>query len=327
MNRKRIFVLLFAVILLAVACCAAGYKAYSLYTGLCSKMDYTNETIYELSEKADSMQRQLNQRAYHFVSDDLPHYRFDDRWARQTPPLIAHALGGIDGNDYTNSLEAFEQNYALGYRVFEVDLSFPDTDYTLIASHDRERWLDKAGLDDESVYSYKNFMNSTLYGQYTPLDFRDIIDLMAAYPDIYIVTDTKYTDAPSVMLQFSQLVKYAQSVDESVLSRLIPQIYHEAMLGWVMSVYPFPSVIYTLYQSGSTVENALEFCQRSGIGFLTMPVEDFTRNAAVLSEHPEITVAVHTVNDVQEARYCLDAGADWLYTDFLPPEEFGLKTP
>lgn len=37
---------------------------------------------------------------------------------------IAHAMGGIDGEAYTNSMEAFKENYARGHRLFEVDLHF-----------------------------------------------------------------------------------------------------------------------------------------------------------------------------------------------------------
>ena len=36
--------------------------------------------------------------------------------------LVAHALGGVDGQTYTNSVEAFEKSYRDGLRWFEVDL-------------------------------------------------------------------------------------------------------------------------------------------------------------------------------------------------------------
>jgi glycerophosphoryl diester phosphodiesterase len=37
--------------------------------------------------------------------------------------LVGHAFGEIDGNAYSNSLEAFRENYSLGIKVFEVDFS------------------------------------------------------------------------------------------------------------------------------------------------------------------------------------------------------------
>ena len=53
-------------------------------------------------------------------------------WAQQNQ-LIAHAMGGIDGQVYTDSLEAWEENYKRGYRVFEVDLRVLD-DATVVCS-------------------------------------------------------------------------------------------------------------------------------------------------------------------------------------------------
>lgn len=43
-------------------------------------------------------------------------------WSVRGPILIAHALGGVDSNTYTNSLEAFQQSYKNGFRVFETDV-------------------------------------------------------------------------------------------------------------------------------------------------------------------------------------------------------------
>lgn len=314
----KLALVLSACLLVVCVLLAAGYKALSLYSSLSRKMDYANDLIYEANEGIRDLR--------YTVNCELQRFTFDYDWAEQLPPFIAHALGGIDGNTYTNSLEAFEQSYASGYRIFEIDLSFPDTGYTLIACHDRDQWIEKANADTDAVFSYENFMSSALCGQYTPLDYRDVIDLMAAYPDVYIVTDTKYMDKVSILLQFSQLVRYAQSVDESVLSRLIPQIYNENMLIPVMSVYPFSSVIYTLYQSGSTLDEAIDFCGKSGIRFLTMP--DYwlnDQNCSTLSRHPELITAVHTVNDAQAAQGLFELGIDLLYTDFLSPESCGFS--
>ena len=49
--------------------------------------------------------------------------------------LIAHALGGIGGKPYSNSLEAFIENYNKGIRIFEVDLSITSDGY-VVCRHD-----------------------------------------------------------------------------------------------------------------------------------------------------------------------------------------------
>lgn len=49
--------------------------------------------------------------------------------------FIAHALGGIDGKKYTNSLEALNEGYDNGIKLFEVDLSMT-SDNVMVARHD-----------------------------------------------------------------------------------------------------------------------------------------------------------------------------------------------
>lgn len=315
MKKRRSIVIclavLLAVLLAAGALVIAARKAYSLYTSLGRKVDYTNEVLYSLNDSVQNLQWQLG--------NALASYEFDYSWAEQTPPLIAHAFGEIGGNTYTNSLEAFQLNYAQGHRVFEVDLTFPGDSYTLIACHDKAHWRAKSGAPSSVAYTYESFMASTLCGQYTPMDYRDVIDLMIEHPDICIVTDTKYTDRVSVLLQFAQLVKYAQARDASVLDRLIPQIYHEDMLSWVMSVYPFRSVIYTVYQTAASDQEILEFCQHSGIRFVNAPKTRIKPSTLALWSDAGIITATHTINAPEQAQQLYAQGVDFLYTDSLTP--------
>ena len=48
---------------------------------------------------------------------------------------ILHALGGMEGQyTYINSIDCLEENYASGYRLFEVDVSFT-SDGKLVLAH------------------------------------------------------------------------------------------------------------------------------------------------------------------------------------------------
>lgn len=308
----RLFSMLLILALLAAGIFFVAAKAYSMYLTLCRKMDYACSTIYSVHELAKSTDKKL---IYGNTS-----YSFDYGWIGQTPPLIAHAFGGVDGHDYTNSLEAFEHNYALGHRVFEVDFDLTD-EYLMVASHDQGMWRMMSNAQEDIPYTYEAFMSMPLEGQYTPLDYRDVVDLMIRYPDIYIVTDTKYSDQTTVLLQFSQLVKYAEQTDVTVLDRIIPQIYHEDMLNWVMSVHPFKSVIFTLYAYGNLPQDAYSFCERSHIRFLTVPHSWITQESLALWDQLGITVAAHTVNDPSLAQSLKEMGVDILYTDTLIPAD------
>ena len=238
----------------------------------------------------------------------------------QTPALVAHALGGIQDHTYTNSLEAFEHNHALGHRVFEVDLDITD-EYIPIASHDEARWRELSGAAEETPYTHSAFMSQSILSEYTPLDYRAVIDLMIRYPDIYIITDTKYSDHATVLVQFSQLVKYAAEAGKNVLDRIIPQVYHQDMLHWIMSVHPFKSVILTLYSSAIDPQTAYTICEQTGVRYITAPEAWITAEAMEIWNHLGMTVAAHTVNDRSSMEKLLKLGVDIIYTDFLSPAD------
>jgi len=291
----------------------AALKAKSLYDRLASKMDYITEVVYRMETDLSDVR--------YTVSRGFAHYDFDYAWA-QEPDLVAHAMGGIDGKNYTNSVEAFEENYARGYRVFEVDFGLTEQSEQMLCLHDEQLWREQTGIDESIPCDHASFMASKLYGQYTPMDCSGLIDLMIAYPDIYIVTDTKHSVKHDVMYQFSQLVRCAVNKDASVLDRIIPQIYHEEMLGWVMAVHPFKSMIYTLYATEWTQDSVQAFCERSGVGMVTMWSALAKPEIVEAWNRAGIQVAVHTVNDAQRAKEHLEQGVQLVYSDDLLPADF-----
>jgi glycerophosphoryl diester phosphodiesterase len=213
---------------------------------------------------------------------------FDYDWTQSG--LISHALGGIAGDTYTNSLEAFEYNYELGHRVFEVDFEFT-SDMVLMCRHD----FNRNNYETRGDLHFKDYELNSLpktwpkvkaaEGAYTMLCFDDICRMIQKYPDIYIVTDTKYTDSEAVEAQFRYMVEHAGQADSDgdgsgILSHLIVQIYNRPMFQKIMDIYPFSSVIYTLYQSEDTDDQVVDFIKESGIRVVTTPAENFRADLA-----------------------------------------------
>lgn len=251
-------------------------------------------------------------------------YAFDYGWTEEAP-LIAHAFGGIGHRfTYTNSLEAFEENYAKGHRVFEVDFDLTN-EYAMIAAHDEQTWRSKVGCGEEAPYTLDYFLSVPIYDRFTPMDCRRVVELMNRYPDIYIVTDSKYTDEIRVTLQFSQLVQCARRTNPEVLDRIIPQIYHEEMLDWIMRIHPFRSVIFTLYMTEWTPESVFDFCSRSGVRFITMWDYLVTPEILELWNSIGIETAVHTVNGVEDAMNFYEMGVNVIYTDYLQPADVAAR--
>ena len=206
--------------------------------------------------------------------------------------VICHALGSTaEGVGLTNSREAFVYNYRRGQRVFEA------------------------------------FLNAPIYGQYTPLTLEDWFGIMETHPDIWLVTDTKYSQ--EVEKQFRLFVDTA--VDngyEDVLSRVIVQIYYKEMYDEVRAVYPFENILLTLYYIGYPLGEAGEaealkdFMAGNGIPVLTMPSGWWSEEIEKDLADSGIKVFVHTVNDGAEARQRLTEGISGIYTDVILPAEF-----
>lgn len=270
------------------------------------------------------------------VADDVtvdvpgsePPYNFDYSWV-EGHPYVAHAFGGILGDPYTNSHEAFLLNYQLGHRIMEVDFYLTDDGYT-VSAHDADQWRQNASIPvdteinpstpDTSKFTYDNFMSSLWYDKYHPVDLATLFKLLQEYPDVRIVTDTKFADEENVRKQFTAFVDSANEVDPSLLDRFIIQIYQPEMLDWIMDIYPWKSVIYTLYINPDwTPENVLAFSETSGVKFITMWDSWLTTDISNLWKPAGIKIATHTINNAARATDSRNRGADVIYTDFLLP--------
>lgn len=244
-----------------------------------------------------------------------------------TPPpqmkTIAHAGGAIDGNDYTNSLEAILLNYSSGHRVFEIDFSVT-SDNQLICKHGWKNVLQEGAVSGEPMSS-QAFMNTPILGQYTPLSFETLCQLMDKYPDLWIVTDTKDTEVEAVQRDFELLIDTAKACGmESVLDRMIVQIYSEEMYDTVSHIYPFKSWIYTLYKfwlgDKETFQACIRFCYENDIDGITTWNYYVTPELMQIANAYDIPWYAHTENDVENAKAMISLGLAGIYTDNITPD-------
>lgn len=160
---------------------------------------------------------------------------------------IGHSFGEIDGHSYTGSLEAFRYNYEKGLRVFEVDMEITSDD-KVVLRHDWNQKIQE-GISSADPPTQERFLSIPILGEYTPLSFEELCSIMMEYPDIWIVTDTKYKDPKMVNKQFAIIKETALKADAlNVFDRFIVQLYSEEMYETVEAIYPFESYIFTMYQ-------------------------------------------------------------------------------
>ena len=184
-----------------------------------------------------------------FASSEEAQAASEETEAVQISDLIAHAGGAIIGEDrvsiYTNSPEAIEANYALGFSTFEMDLELT-SDGKIASVHD---W-DDYGLKNGEPMSSEEWLAAGSAGKdeseahYTSLLFEDILDIMEKYPDIVIVTDTKYSDERASQM-FTIICDTVEQKAPALFDRLVPQIYTNEMYDVIMELYPWKNIIYT----------------------------------------------------------------------------------
>src|SRR5690606_12167557 len=106
---------------------------------------------------------------------------------QDTMRFIAHAGGGINGDVYTNSLEALNLSYEKGFRLFELDI-IKTSDNVFVAAHDWKGWAKRTGYKDETPVSLKIFKENPIEA-YTPMDIHDINRWFKNHPDAILITD------------------------------------------------------------------------------------------------------------------------------------------
>lgn len=226
--------------------------------------------------------------------------------------LIAHALGGIDEIDYTNSKEAFSENYNKGHRLFEVDISIT-IDGELVARHG---WEDDLGQGISEKVNYDEFMNTLYYDKYNPIDFETILKLLREYPDIYMILDGKVESPKNVKELYEAIGKAVDGVDQDILNRLIPQMFYEDDLE-VIRAHGFHDLIYVVGREEYTPESIAEFGEKNDVRVVSLSRKRTTQELVERLKESDIYVYTYTLNDKEEMQGYLDIGVHGFFTDFV----------
>ena len=235
--------------------------------------------------------------------------------AFRLPPntLVAHALGGIDGRNYTNSLEALESTLARGGRFFEVDLSFT-ADRNLVCFHTKhEKHL---GLETPvTEVPTTEFLGYRYRDRYTLIDLETLIRTLLDHPDTYIVTDCKH-DFNECM---AEVLAVAQAVDPAFVGRIIPQFYTVDQWRDVARMEAaqgaFATVIFTLYNTKIDDDAVVETVKKRRIPVVTMSRKRFNPELVSRLSANGVDSLVHTVNTPKQMVGYAAQGVRGIYSD------------
>ena len=102
--------------------------------------------------------------------------------------FIAHGAGRIDGKTYTNSLEAMNDNYKKGFKLFELDIIKTSDDF-FVAAHDWKLWAKQTQYKGELPPNRDTFLKLKIYNKYMPMDMDVINAWFKLHHDAILVTD------------------------------------------------------------------------------------------------------------------------------------------
>lgn len=245
---------------------------------------------------------------------------------------ILHALGGMEGQyTYVNSIDCLEENYAAGYRLFEVDVSFTSdgelvlahsTDHNVWSKADWERKLGQPYDESHPLASYDEFMKFQIQGKFRPSSFMDLLDFMKEHNDFFVMIDPSFRNYDETVKLYSEIVRLADE-NGDLLSHMIIAGQSTDMMKAAKSVYDFP--ICNLYFSPDSrreesiynPQDFIQFCKDNGILSFSVSSLVYTEEYASQMKDSGLICYVFTINDEQEAKRFFDMGADVVGTDFL----------
>ena len=251
-------------------------------------------------------------------SEAVPLPSQEDAWY-QSNTLIAHAMGGIDQTDYTNSAESLKQAVENGYHVIEADFSVT-SDGRVVCAHDFSEFTE--------IPDYDTFMMSKIKGQYTPISVEDLIACIAQNPDMYLMTDFKWDnsfgssnhDVETIMNTITDVIAAYQQT--SLYNQIIIQVYSEENYQYIAENYPYTNYVYTLYNYAYPIyEEVAATCLKYQIPVVTMSKERATAEHVEIFDKWNIQVFSHTVNDMGEVSQQIEHGVKGIYTDWILPGE------
>lgn len=228
----------------------------------------------------------------------------------EKPLMIAHAGGGYEGQNYTNSLEALNGSYQAGFRYMEMDFSWT-SDEQLVCLHDWDKTFKKIfNQKSKQALSYAAFK---LLVKDHP-DFRSCtLDSLALWlsnkPDVRIITDIKDENLKGIRLIIE---KYPE-----LKPQLIPQFYQPEEYQQLKDM-GFSQLIWILYQYKGTKKSVVEMSQKMDLMALSMRAKQAkSRTLQKLLKHQSIFV--YTINDEEDKNTLIGSyGVSGIYTDFLP---------
>lgn len=239
--------------------------------------------------------------------------------------IIVHAGGEIDGETYTNSVEAFQSNWAKGNTVFEFDFAY-SSEGELIGIHNWEDNLVDPSWGFDNRPSLAEYENYKIAGKFSGMTFKHLLELMSIRPEMAVVLDTKEDDVVAV---YEKVVQDTLAYNPNLLSRIVPQLYYRSQYDEVEALYSFDNYVFTLYKTLDGNEAVKSFLSsHPKVSILTVSKTRVgLMSADYISEVQNlgVTVYVHTINSFDTIESLQEKGVNAFYSDSVSEDTYDLR--
>ena len=230
--------------------------------------------------------------------------------AHAEPLMIAHAGGGYEGHNYTNSIEALNGSYQGGFRYIEMDFSWT-SDGQLVCLHDWDKTFKKLFKQKvKQAISYDTFKQLV---EDHPAFKSCTLDSLAAWmfdkPEVRIITDIKDDNLKGIRLIVEKYPELQQ--------QLIPQFYQPAEYQLLKDM-GFKDLIWILYQYKGSKKSVVQLSETMDLLAVSMRPSQAKSNTLqqLLAKH---RIFVYTINDKKvKTKLSQKYQVSGIYTDFLP---------
>ncbi|MFY0603354.1 MAG: sulfatase-like hydrolase/transferase [Flavobacteriaceae bacterium] len=154
-----------------------------------------------------------------------------ESYTQDTLRFIAHAGGKIGNYTYTNSLEALNNSYKNGIRLFELDI-IKTKDGKFVAAHDWDHWAEITNYKGAIPVTSETFLKQSIRGKYTPMDINLINQWFLEHPDAILVTDKvntpkefseQFVDKQRLMMELFTWEAITNGLKENIKATIVSQ--------------------------------------------------------------------------------------------------------
>ncbi|MBL4659990.1 MAG: hypothetical protein JKY19_06520 [Alcanivoracaceae bacterium] len=229
---------------------------------------------------------------------------------KANPLMIAHAGGGIDGKNYSNSLEAINLNYSKGFRYFEIDFSWTK-DEKLVCIHDWQKQFKKVFAYKTrhplSAEQFQSLLDKT--AGLHPCTLTTLGEWLEKHEDAKIITDIKSENIKAL----GTIIKLYPHLSR----QFIPQFYQPYEYKILKSM-GFKQLIWILYQYQGAHASVVIHAQDMKLFAISMKASQAKKAFAQQLIKDKNNVFVYTINKQKKLNKLVKKyHVSGIYTDFL----------